>query len=290
MLRWQKSTQKCSIPAFFLTSTTASHHGNWLGCMVPASNISWSKACTSSSSSRGIHLNHSLNGLLLVIQISCSTVLVQPSSFPSNVKTSWKDNTRSCATMAFQGVQLLRPSRSNFSRSFCCHSATDKGWCLSSAPRTVSISWDISTGGTGDAETILGTCMPFFRKITDSDMFLTTTDTLLLLILSLVYAYRTCNPGGCIPRLSFPSPQGCHHNVAAFTNEWFDPVLQYLGLEWSHSNILFYEDWFIQVSTHRELECHGSMFCRAITSCAQVLHHSALLTQQVGCSDHSPRG
>ena len=222
--------------------------------MVLACNMSWSEACTSSSSCGGMCLNCSLNSLLLVIQISCSTALVQPSSFPSNVKTSWKASTRSHATVVFRGVQLLRPSRSNFSRSFLCHSATDRGCCLSSAPRTASISGYISAGGTGNVETTLTTCMPFFRKIKDSNMFLTTTDTLLLLILSLVYACRTCNPGGRghapPPRLSFPSPQGCHHNMGTFTNKWFDPALQFLDLEWSQSNILFHEDWLVQVSTH----------------------------------------
>ena len=106
---------------------------------------------------------------------------------------------------------------------------------------------DISVGGTSHAKTTLTSCTPFFRMNTDCHMFLTTTDTLLLLILSLVYVCRTCNPGsrGCAPRLSFPSPQGCHHNVLTFTNEWFDHALQYLGLEWSQSNILFHEDWLV---------------------------------------------
>ena len=131
VLSLQKSTQKCSIPSFFLTSTTALHHGDWLGCMAPTSNMSQSEACTSFRSSGGICLNHSLNSSLLVIQISCSTALVQPSLFPSNVKTSWKASMRPHATMAFQGVQLLRPSRSNFSRSFFCCSATDRGCHLS---------------------------------------------------------------------------------------------------------------------------------------------------------------
>ena len=255
--------------------------------MAPTSNVSQSEMRTSSSSSGGMHLNC----LLSVIRISCLTVLVQPSSFPSNAKTSWKDNVRSCATLVFQGVQLLRSSRSNFSRSFHCCSATDRGWHLSSAPRTTSISGDISVGRTGDVETTLATCMPFFRKITDSDMFHTTTDTVLLLILSLAYTCRTCNPGGrghVPPRLNFPSPRGCHHNVDTFTNGWFDPALQYLGLGWFHSNILFHEDWLVQVSTHRELECCGSLFHRAITGHAWVLCHSAPQTQQAGCSDHSP--
>ena len=139
-------------------------------------------------------------------------------------------------------------------------------------------------GGPGDAETILATCIPFFRKIKDSDMFLTTTDTLLLLILSLVYMCRTCRAEQRPrpTRLSFPSPQGCHHNVGTFPNEWFDPALQYLGLEWSQSNILFHEDWLIQVLTRGGLECHSPLFHRAITSHTQVQHYSAPPAQQMG--------
>ena len=192
--------------------------------------------------------------------------------------------------MVFQGVQLLRASRSNFSRSFLCCSATDRACCLSSAPRTASISWDISADGTGD-ETTLATCTPFFRKIKDSDMFLTTTDTLLPLILSLVYACRTCNPGdrGCAPRLSFPSPQGCHHNMGTFPNKWFDPAHRYLGLEQSQSNILLHEDWLIQVSTHRGL---GVPQPRPIGPSPATPGSSAMVPcwlNKMGCSDHSPR-
>ena len=152
MLSLRKSTQKRNVPSFFLPNTTALHHGDWLGCIAPAFNISWSEACTSSSSSGGIHLNCSLNGLLLVIWISCLTALVQPSSLPSSAKISWKASTRSCAAVAFWGVQLLRPSRFNFSRSFFCHSTTDRGFHLSSIPRTASNFGDNSMGGMGDTE------------------------------------------------------------------------------------------------------------------------------------------
>ena len=92
------------------------------------------------------------------------------------------------------------------------------------------------------------------------------------------------------PRPSFPRPQGCHHNVGAFSNEWFDPALQYLGLEWSQSSILFHEDWLIQVLACGGLECHSPLFHRAITSHAWVLCHSAPPAQQTGCSDHSHQG
>ena len=91
---------------------------------------------------------------------------------------------------------LGRPSRFSFSSSFSCCSATDMCSNTDSAPRVASISGDSSAGGTRDAETTLATCTPFFRKIGDSDMFLTTIETLLLLSLSLVYACMTCSPGG----------------------------------------------------------------------------------------------
>ena len=127
------------IPSFSLTNTTALHHGDWLGHITPASNISQSEVHTSSSSGGGIHLNCSLNGSLSVIQISCLTTLVQPSSLPSSVKISWRASMRSHAAMAFQGVRLLRPSRFSFSRSFFCHSTTDRGSHLSFIPRTTYI-------------------------------------------------------------------------------------------------------------------------------------------------------
>ena len=120
--------------------------------------MSWSEVCTSSSSGGGIHLNHSLNGSLLVIWILCSTALVQPSLLPSSARISWKVSTRSCATTAFWGVQLLRPSRFNFSRSLVCLSATDRGFHLSSIPRMAFHSGDNSVGGMDNAETSLATC------------------------------------------------------------------------------------------------------------------------------------
>ena len=152
-LNLQKSMQKHSIPSFFLTSTTALHHSDWLGHLAPTSNISQTEACTSSNNGGGICLKCSINGSLSVIRISCSTTLVQPSSLPSIAKTSWKVSTSSHATMAFWGVQLLSPSRFSFSKSFLCQSATDRDGYLSSVPRTASISGESSTSGTGEAET-----------------------------------------------------------------------------------------------------------------------------------------
>ena len=88
-LRHQKSIQKCRPPSFFLTNTTALHHALWLGWIAPESSISCKCVWTSSTNSRGIHLNHSLNGVSLVTLITCSVEWVQPSSLGSNEKMSW---------------------------------------------------------------------------------------------------------------------------------------------------------------------------------------------------------
>ena len=201
VLSLQKSMQKHSDPSFFLTSTTTLHHGDWLGLISPESSISQSEAHISSKSGGGVHLNHSLNSSPSIMQISSFIALVQPSLFPSSTKMSWKAKMRSQAAAAFQGVQLLRPSKSSFSNIFFLSLSHRHGLPHGLCPRAASISEDSSTGGTGEAETTCATCTPFFRKIGDSDMFLTTTDTLLLLILSLVYVCKTCSLGskGCTP-------------------------------------------------------------------------------------------
>ena len=159
MLSLQKSTQKCRVPSFFQTSTTALHHEDWLGRITPAFIMSLSKAHTSSSSSRGMCQNHSLKGSLSLIWISCSIALMQPSSFPSSAKMSWKAKMSSLAAAEFLGVQLLRPSKF----SFLCCMVTNIGSCTISAPRVASISGDSSAGGTGEVDTTCATCTPFFR-------------------------------------------------------------------------------------------------------------------------------
>ena len=138
-LSLQKTKQKPSDPSFFLTSTTTLHHGDWLGCIAPASSIFQSEAHTSSKSNWGMHLNCSLNGSLSVMRISCSIALVQPRSFPSSVKMSWKAKMRSQAAAAFQGVQFLRPSKFSFSNHFFCCAVTDMGSRVASTRRVASI-------------------------------------------------------------------------------------------------------------------------------------------------------
>ena len=70
----------------------------------------------------------------------------------------------------------------------------EMGSHMVSAPRVPSISGDNSAGGTWVAENTHATSIPFLRKTGGYDIFLTTIDTLLLLILSLVYVCKTCNP------------------------------------------------------------------------------------------------
>ena len=158
-----KSMQKCRVPYFFQTSTTALHHRDWLGHIAHVYSISLSKACISSRSNGGMHLNHSLKGSLSLIQISCSIALVQPSSFPSSTKMSWKAKMSSLAAATFLVVQLLRPSKFSFLKSFSCHAVTVIGSHAISAPRVASILGDNSAEGTGEADTSCATCTLFFR-------------------------------------------------------------------------------------------------------------------------------
>ena len=61
-LSFLKSMQKRSDPSFFLTKTTALHHGLLLGRITPASSISFRWSRTSSNCGGGILRNRSLNG------------------------------------------------------------------------------------------------------------------------------------------------------------------------------------------------------------------------------------
>ena len=72
--------QKHRLPSLFWTSTTALHHGLWLGQIALESNSSCGCVWISSTSSGIIHLNHSLNGASSVTLITCSVEWVQPSS------------------------------------------------------------------------------------------------------------------------------------------------------------------------------------------------------------------
>ena len=189
-----KSMQKCRIPSFFQTNTTALHQGDWLGHITPTSPMSLSEVCTSSRSGRRMHLNHSLKGSPLLMWILCSITLMHPGSFPSSAKMSWKAKTSSFVAATLLRVQLLRPSKFSFSRNLFSHMANVMGSCTASVPRAAPISVVNSTGGISKTDTKHATLTPFFRKIGLSDLFLTMTDTLLLPIFSWVYMCKMCKP------------------------------------------------------------------------------------------------
>ena len=74
---------------FSIPAPLALHQALWLGLMAPDSNISLRWFLTSSTIGGGIHLNHSLKGVLSVTFIVCSVEWVQPSSAGSNENMSW---------------------------------------------------------------------------------------------------------------------------------------------------------------------------------------------------------
>ena len=90
-LSFLKSMQKRSDPSFFLTKTTALHHGLLLGQITPASSISFRCSLTSSNCGGGILWNRSLNGGVSgsLRTILCSAALVWPMSCFSRKKISW---------------------------------------------------------------------------------------------------------------------------------------------------------------------------------------------------------
>ena len=90
-LSFLKSMQKRSDPSFFLTKTTALHHGLLLGRITPASSISFRCSLTSSNCGGGILRNRSLNGGVFgsLRTILCSAALVWPMSCFSRKKISW---------------------------------------------------------------------------------------------------------------------------------------------------------------------------------------------------------
>ena len=119
-LRQQKFMQKHRLPSFFHTSTTALHQTLWLGLMVPDSNISFKKFLTYSTSGGGIHLNHSLKGVLSVTFMICSVEWVQPGSAGSNENMSWYLTSSQQAASANSGVQESRPLKSNLLNNLPC--------------------------------------------------------------------------------------------------------------------------------------------------------------------------
>ena len=112
--------QKCRLPSFFHTSTMALHQALRLGLMALDSNISFRWFLTSSTIGGGIHLNHSLKGVLLVTFIVCSVEWVQPSSNGSNENMSWYSARSQWAAFANSGAHESRPLKSSSLNSLPC--------------------------------------------------------------------------------------------------------------------------------------------------------------------------
>ena len=148
-LSFLKSMQKRSDPSFFLTKTTALHHGLLLGRITPASSISFRCSLTSSNCGGGILWNRSLNGGVSgsLRTILCSAALVWPMSCFSRKKISWYSFRRPRAFSACSVGQSSRPDKSNLSRSKSCRSASVK----------------VETGCGPLAETVLMTRGPSLR-------------------------------------------------------------------------------------------------------------------------------
>ena len=170
-LSFLKSMQKRSDPSFFLTKTTALHHGLLLGQITPASSISFRCSLTSSNCGGGILQNRSLNGGVSgsLRTILCSAALVWPMSCFSRKKISWYSFRRPRAFSACSVGQSSRPDKSNLSRSKSCHSA--------------SVKVEAGCGPLAEtkfAATILAIGVPFLISSQSLVLFLNTTGTLLL--------------------------------------------------------------------------------------------------------------
>ena len=139
MLRRWKSKQKCRLPSFFWTNTTALPHALWLGQIAPESNISCRCAQTASTNGWGIHLNHSLNGASSVTLIKCLVKCVQPSSQDSKEKMSWYSARSEQAELASSGSQDPRLLKSSWTAflDFAQWSSLESG-CLRPHPKPPS--------------------------------------------------------------------------------------------------------------------------------------------------------
>ena len=177
-LSFLKSMQKRSDPSFFLTKTTALHHGLLLGQITPASSISFKCSLTSSNCGGGILRNRSLNGGVSgsLRTILCSAALVWPISCFSRKKISWYSLRRPRAFSACSVSQVSRPDKSNLSRSKSCHSASVKVETGFGPLAEMAL----MTLGTKFVATILAIGVPFLISSQSLVLFLNTTGTLLL--------------------------------------------------------------------------------------------------------------
>ena len=152
--------QNCRLLSFFLNNTTALHHTLKLGLIVPDPSISYRWFWTSSTSSRGIHLNHSLKGVSSVIFIMWLVEWVQPNSMGSNENILWYSARSLQAAYTSSGGQESNPLRSSSSNSFPCLCLTVNlgvwgswgtlpsscNWASLGGSGTVSTATDLATG------------------------------------------------------------------------------------------------------------------------------------------------
>ena len=178
-LSFLKSMQKRSDPSFFLTKTTALHHGLLLGRITPASSISFRCSLTSSNCGGGILRNRSLNGGVSgsLRTILCSAALgVAP-------------------CLVSQGKRYRGPPSGGREPFLPALSATHLGrtspTCPGASPdappplrwRRGLVPWlrrQLMTRGTKFAATILAIGVPFLISSQSLVLFLNTTGTLLL--------------------------------------------------------------------------------------------------------------
>ena len=144
----------------------ALHQALWLGLMVPDSNISFKWFLTSSTSCGGIHLNHSLKGVLSVTFMICSVEWVQPNSAGSNENTLWYSARSQQATSANSGVQEYRLLKSNSLNNLPSLCLTDSlgVWKLEDSLVLSHHHLDLGGFGTGNAATALATGV-FYRRV-----------------------------------------------------------------------------------------------------------------------------
>ena len=145
----------------------ALHKALWLSLVVPDPNISFKWFWTSSTIGSGIHLNHSLKGVLSVTFILCSVEWVQPNSAGSIENMLWYSAWSQQAVSASYGAHKSRPLKSNLSNNLPCLCLTVslEEWesgDLSAPFCNCSPSGDL---GTGNAATTLATGVFFWRVL-----------------------------------------------------------------------------------------------------------------------------
>ena len=180
--------QKCRPLSFFLTNTMALHYGLWLGWIVPASNISFMWALTSSTIGGGILQNLSLKGSSLTTWISCFARLMQPNSPGSSEKMSWFSVSRAWTNVWLAPDHPSSPDKSSCWRSVSFLHSIDilVHWIPYISSNFSNVPGISATRGTLFTATVWATLMPLPIVISTAAWFLITMATCLLLVVILV--------------------------------------------------------------------------------------------------------